>query len=245
MRKPFAISIPLVLALFAVAMDGQNLLVKEDFNEGRVTAAGGHLQGTGIVDDKRGGKCITGSTAAYFPVSKYWNLAGGTVEFKVCFLEPSTNASLDNWCLFRIQAPFLGQKDSFANSFNIINGWGAGLFLLLGDKAGSRTTLRYTGVSAWRPGEWHLVSFAWKIENPGRSWVALYVDGALANARKDFTLEFEEEAWKGLKTMETPTDLASHQKGSVLFGGGWGKNAAGCIDDVKIWDFPRPYDFVK
>ena len=232
----------MMLILMCLPLAAESRLVKENFNGGKIETAGALLRGEGLADDDRGGKCMSGGMLAYFPMSKYWNPKQGTVEFRIKLLAPSTDPAVDNWAMFRATAPIAGisEKDSFAHSFSVINGWGAGLFLLVSDKAGVRQMIKYTKITAWQTNEWHHIAFTWKIDNPGRSSIAFYVDGSPAGIVKDVAIEQDDDAWKAVMAVE-PTDIQAHDRYSVRVGSVYTKKHAGCIDDVKIYDFPRSY----
>ncbi len=240
-RTPLAYLAALLACVpFSHAED--RILVKEDFDGDSLLTPGAVMKNNEPANDGAGGKSLTGSAAAFFPASSCFDYRKGTVEFKIKLIAESKSVNLDNWAIFRVRAPIPGVSESYTNSFNIINGWGCGLFLLVGDENGKRTVIKYPQIADWKPGEWHHVAATWLLDNPGRSQIALFVDGKLVGLQKDLTIEMDDAAWEAAASVNAPRTAEEIVARSVCFGAVWGKKYDACLDDLRICDYVKFFE---
>jgi hypothetical protein len=184
--------------------------------------------------DGLGGRALTGAAVWQVPALGRFQLREGTVEFRLRLDLPS--AQIPNWTMFRIRLPGKPPEDSYLNGFHVIHGWGRGLFLLVGDSEARQQPLRYGGTSDWKPGEWHHCAFTWRLDEPGRSTLAFYVDEKLVERHDNLTLRFDAAAWAAAATSEGSDRLL------ILAGAVWGQPSPGAIDDIRIYDHIRRYE---
>lgn len=227
---------PLVLAVFAVAAGCAaaestlpvRQLVRVTFDE----ADQADVIRPAFSDDGLRGQALTGTGLWQIPALGHFELSEGTVEFRLR-LEPLASQA-PGWNMFRIHPP--GPEDAYRNGFNVIYGWGGGLFLLVGDSEGRQEPLAFHGTSEWKPEEWHHCAFTWRVGAPGRSSLAFYVDETLVERRAGLTLRFDAAAWASAAAAEGPARLM------ILVGAVWGQPAPGAIDDLRIYDHVRRYE---
>lgn len=181
------------------------------------------------IPDGLGGRALAGRGQWRAGAAAALDPAGGTIELRLCLLASAADAS--NWTILRCRAPG-GPEDSYANGIHLIHGWGRGLFLLLGDRAGRLAPLVFTGTAAWRPGEWHHCAATWSNPGPGRASAAFWVDDRLVERRERLTIDVDREAW-----------LAAARRGELDLRAGavWEQSMPGAIDDLRIYAFPRTY----
>lgn len=185
--------------------------------------------------DGLGGRALCGAAGWQMPATGRFELAEGTVEFRLRFDRPAAQIQSPGWTLFRCRPPG-PPDDSYANGFNVIHGWGGGLFLLVGDLDGRQAMLRYNGTGAWTTGEWHHCAFTWRVSETGRSSLAFYVDDRLVERRAGVNLRLDLAAW------ETALAATGASQLVIRAGSVWGQPAPGAIDDIRIYNRIRHYE---
>ncbi|MCK6488296.1 MAG: LamG domain-containing protein [Planctomycetes bacterium] len=223
MPLPTACLLAALAGLAAAASD--DALLRETF-DGATPA--GVTQPTRLTDGL-GGRALAGSGLWRPAAPLALDPAGGTIELRLCLLRPAAEAG--DWTLLRCRLPG-GPADSYANGIHLIQGWGNGLFLLVGDRERRHAPLRFAGSAAWKPGEWHHCAATWSNPGPGQASVALWVDDRLVERRDHLSLDVDREAWR---------TAAAQGRLELCAGAVWGRPAPGAIDDLRFYAFPRTY----
>jgi len=183
-------------------------------------------------DDGLDGRALSGTSLWQLPALGHFALREGTVEFRLRLDLPAPQTP--GWNLLRIRPPG-PPGDSYLNGFNVIHGWGQGLFLLVGDREVRLKPLAFPGTSEWKSGAWHHLAFTWRVAAPGQCSLALYVDETLVERRDGLTLDFDAAAWEAAAA-SGPAQLL------ILAGTVWGQSAGGAIDDLRLYDRARRYE---
>ncbi|HBE03861.1 MAG: hypothetical protein A2096_13280 [Spirochaetes bacterium GWF1_41_5] len=224
-----------VIICFLQAKDG-TLLVNENFNLKELQAPKALISAISRHDDGNGGKCISLDTSKiYFPLIDYFRYKSGSIEFRINYQEEPQ--ALNDTSLVLLKASGNYKKkypDSYLNSFSLIQGWKAGLFLLFGDSE-KRYTIRCTEAQKWKKNEWHHMAITWNIANDGQAEIILFADG-VPSGKINSPVKIDEESWQAVNSYEG--DKINY---CLAIGNFYGKVIPVLLDDLKIWDFPRLY----
>lgn len=220
MKSSFILTILALIACASRAQNSGTRLVDESFDKSCIETEKAMPRKLEFAQDNHGGKALkilTASHRIYFPGASSLNLNEGTVEFMINFSVAPKDIIAKSWSLFRASTA------TFKNGFYLIHGWKRGLIFIVADKDGQRFNLKYPKTIDWKENEWHHIAATWRIENPGKSSIALYVDYKLVDKKDGLSIYMDENAWnKRIKEEASPSDNKFYEQGIIL--GGWGTN---------------------